>query len=259
MPNLILMKKILFTLLLVAASISSFAQLKPEEGDIGISFRVTGLANVGIFNQQESILSDVILVDPLSIYNGSFVRDLMPQQLISGKYYYSPNMALRVGFGAGFLNEKLGIDEDGELTEDRLSSWSLGLNVGLEKHFPSAAMKIDPYGGFQINSAFLSKVTYERLAESATSNTLTTITYPAGYGVGGHLFLGFNYFFSSNFAIGAEASIGFNRVSMGGTYTNDVVNNLTGAAVSSQTGNIQRVRNFVDVNSTSGVILSVYF
>ena len=253
------MKRIIFLFSFIAISATTFSQLKPEKGDFGIGFEITGIANVGFFNATETILGNQEINDPFGIINGFTLSQFLPQQMVFGKYYLHPDLALRVGIGGGFISDKVEFNDSSDVIINKLTATSVGLNVGVEKHFASAAIKIDPYGGVQLNSAYLSSIKSTREVTTTTGGTMRTITYPGGYGVGVHFFLGFNYFFTSNFALGAELSLGVNRISMGGEWSSELINSADGTTIESQVGTFKNTHYMVQPNSTGGVNATIFF
>ncbi len=218
------MKRIVFSLVLFlgfAASVSAqepaAERMKPAGGDFGLGFKITGLSNIN-FSEWS---------------NDHFA---VPQML--GRYYISDKFALRARIGLDMTNVRdryankdevaiAGFKRD-TLIDSKTTGSNFSLFPGVEYHMASAATKIDPYIGFEAGISVIGKKTdlsTSKLAEFDANNSdaktsesvITTkkIT-PGGMGFGGNLILGFNYFFSDNFALGAEYTLGTAYTKTGG-------------------------------------------
>lgn len=259
---------VLFVLIMALLSITATAQLKPVSGDLGLGFKLTGLDNVAFNNWN----------------NSSFQT---PQALV--RFYLNDKFALRATLGVDVdnstvENNRQGLDNSGLATTfevkevTSVSSTSLGVGAGVEYHLTSQATKIDPYVGAEIPFAFVGtsnqKVDYDstrtRLVDAATSYLLrqsTETNTPGGIAVGLNLLAGFNYFFSDNFAIGAEYGLGTNYQLLGGTTstkttgvlqpTDDPNNSIVIDSSSSFDSNSTKLN--ISTGATGGINISVFW
>lgn len=266
-----LMKKvILLSLIFLGSVMISQAQVKPEAGTVGLGFRITGLFNVGLFNFQNTGLNGAPFMDPTP--SGAFagiatVDQLVPQEMMFGRYYVTSDIAIRAGLGINSVNAKMNtVDSVGTdilTAESKVSAFSFGVSAGVEKHFATAAGKIDPYVGAQVDLGMLGKLKSETNTDITsdpivTTNDMTELDGGMSFGV--NALAGFNYFFTDNFALGAEFSWGFNSLSVGGdwTETNSATvggNTTTTKAIGTSKFSASGLR----VGSTSGVNASIFF
>lgn len=238
------MKKTTLLLMFCAFGTSLFAQddenksepLKPEQGTIGIGFDISGLASVAFSNWNDSGngLSSAMLALPTSgpTINAMYVSDIVPQQMLFGRYYLSQDVALRLGLGINSTNRTVsetvfaGPDtfQTETVSETTLKAFSFGVGVGIEKHFMTEAKRLDPYGGLHFTFASLGKINMTSSTDVNQPDTLidSFTKYEAnlagGTAFGVNLLAGFNYFFSDNFSLGAEVGWGFQSVNMGGDW-----------------------------------------
>ena len=263
------MKKLSLTLMALALTATGmFAQTKPEAGSVGLGFRVTGLANVAFGNFMTTGLNGAPINDQLGILPaGTTVSDLVPQEMLFGRYYLSSDLALRAGLGINSLSNKIestdSIFDAVTVAEQKTSAFSFGVSVGIEKHFASAAGRLDPYAGAQIGFGMLGaiKQTYSDNTNSdpATSTEISR-EWDGGSAFNVDLLAGFNYFFSDNFAIGAEMSWGFGSVSTGGDYLETTTATAGGTSVTSeQRGAYKWGVSGFRVGSTAGVNASIFW
>ena len=218
------MKRIVFSFVLFlgfAASVSAqepaAERMKPAGGDFGLGFKITGLSNIN-FSEWD---------------NDHFA---VPQML--GRYYISDKFALRARIGLDMTNVRdrhanrdevaVGGYVRDTLIDTKTTGSNFSLFPGVEYHMASAATKIDPYIGFELGLSVIGKTTYlntSKLSEFDANNNLTktsesiittTKHTPGGMGFGGNVILGFNYFFTDNFALGAEYTIGTAYTKTGG-------------------------------------------
>jgi opacity protein-like surface antigen len=214
------MKKLwLLLFVLIASSSLAQAQLKPVKGDLGLGFRFSGLADLSL---------DEFSTDAFGA----------PQVLV--RYYLSNKFALRASIGVDLNSGQTAlrssvldsvnfdtirrIDSTVKTSVDRLG---FSITPGIEYHLKSQAAKLDPYVGVTIPISYLGGVTTESDEEISIydfgseqdvfiSELTTTLEEPGALSFGVNLLGGFNYFFSDNFAIGAEYSLGFIYTSIGG-------------------------------------------
>jgi len=231
-----------------------FAQeRKPETGDWGIGFRLTGIDNISF-----------------SANSGAFGTTFLDVRKV-----LNDRLALRVGFGVDLNSAKSTIsksDTTGGTTTTRvdeaeLSQTTLYLAPGLEYHFEGSD-KIDGYIGAAIPFGFASdEKDFTSVAvngSSFSSLNETTITTPGGMIFGLQGFLGFNYFFSEKFAIGAEYGLGLNYSARSGDATRETNQSITTGGTtttlsSKDTSTIKSSELSVDVNSTAGIGVLVFF
>lgn len=265
------MRKLLSFIIAASTCVTTFAQM-PQEGYTGFGFNVTGLATVAIKNYNSSLLSNQTVPDPLNIIGYPVtVSDLLPQNLLFVKHYFSDDMAGRLSIGINSnstkyeITDSTGFNLGTATTTNKLSSFSFGLGVGIEKHASTNSQKADPYMGVDLNFAlvtgFKNEQTYDESDTTGSFSSNYTVDYPGGMGVGLNLFGGFNYFFAENIALGAEAGIGFNFLSMGGdwtsTYTTD--SNPGNSSTTSSKGTYKNTSSGVAVNATGGVNLTIFW
>lgn len=263
------MKKIILSVVaLMCVASFGFAQIKPEAGSVGFGFRLNGIANTAFSNWGRTGLSGMTMADPLGILpGGGSVDALVPQEMFFGRYYLSSDLALRVGLGINSISAKGNtVDSVGTAittTDSKMSAFSFGLNVGVEKHFASAAEKLDPYAGAQIGFSSLGAIKMETNSNTnsdpATSST-NVIEMAGGSAFGIDLLAGFNYFFTDNFSLGAEFSWGYGSASVGGDYTQNTSATAGATTVTGEVrGTAKSGMSGFRVGSTTGVNASIFF
>lgn len=262
------MKKIVFSLLVflgIAASVSAQTErIKPVAGDMGLGFKVSGIADVKISDWK---------TDHFAI----------PQLLY--RYYVSDKFAVRAGLGLNLSNKSYSSKYENRPTGSSVntkvdSTYTIkntifSIDPGVEYHLGSPATKVDPYIGAVISVSMKGKTEtsdhqvrsqydYSSNAYLSQSDlTVRTVT-PGGMGFGGSLVCGFNYFFSDNFAIGAEYMLGYNTVTTSGdsevstTGFQGVPGSVTPISTISRwtTKNTEALGS---IRSTGGVNLSVFW
>jgi len=266
------MKKIVLAIIAMVcfASISQ-AQLKPEAGSMGFGFNLTGLANVSFGPFMQTGVSGSALTDPTGLgvlpAGINIVDDLVPQQMFFGRYYIASDLALRVGLGINSTSMKWeATDSAGTAitTQDgSTKAFSFGLGVGVEKHFASAATKVDPYMGAQINFSSLGKIKSDYNSSTNSDPAISTAMVgemAGGSAFGVDLIGGFNYFFTDNFAIGAEFSWGFMSASVGGDWSTSSTSTAGGTSTTVNTvGMAKQGWSGFRVGHTSGVTASIFW
>ncbi|MBC8045864.1 MAG: hypothetical protein H7Y00_03665 [Fimbriimonadaceae bacterium] len=272
------MKKLFVILCMLSVSLTTFSQDMPAEGSSGFVFNVTGLGSVAFNNYGQTLLGGQSINDPLGIFLGDPgfpipINSLIPQNILFYKNYIADDMAIRVGFGLGSYSDKLFTGDSlfaGGYSENttKASSFSVGLSVGAEKHIGSGESKIDPYAGADLMFAFINGIKYSSetdvTGEDFSSNELFEVNYPGGMGIGLEVLLGFNYFFTDNFAIGAEAGLGFMHTGIGGEWTSDYSSSSTSGGTttttsSSDRGEMKSSGGGFGVGSTAGVNASIFW
>lgn len=264
------MKKIIISLIAFGCTYTAIAQGTPEGGTSSLTFNITGLADVAIGNFGNSLLEDQPVPDPLLILGEITVEDLVPQNMLMYKKYYDNEWASRLGFGINSVSSKnisgdsTGFDLGYATTETKLSAFSVGLSLGIEKHMGGSG-KVDPYLGVELNLAYLGKINFNQTTDySDTTVAVTTefdASYKGGLGFGVNLLGGFDYFFSENISIGGEAGIGFSSVSVGGDYESTTTSASTPGTTTTFTddGTVKSSQSGIGVNSYGGVTLSIYW
>lgn len=191
----------------------------PVVGEYGLSFSPSGLVNDGVNNWLNTGLQNIPLDEPYIL--PATLGELVPQQMISGYYCLSDDMAIRGGIGINSKTQKQENDQSTDTTTNtwntRLNAGSYGIHLGMENHFKGGGMLlIDPYVGAYIQIGGSSKIKYEYNSDQQDLPNLNyqvneMITYPRGCVFGLMLLGGVNYFFSQRFSIGAEIGWGYNK------------------------------------------------
>jgi len=253
------MKKVLvFSFACLLAASAAVAQIKPVTGDWGLGFKLDGINSTSITH-----------------WNGNGTQ-------IFGRYYFTDKVAMRLGFGINTYNSK---DDNSYDVKDannvnigtqtatiKTTQFGFGIMPGVEYHMGSAASKLDPYVGAEImlNSLGKMKMTNdstESISQNGNSSNYTqNITMEKGgsFTFGINALVGFNYFFSDNFAIGAEYKWGFNSTSTGGDFSttgtiSTSVNGNTTNTVINNTGSMKSSAGNLKVAGMGGLNLNVYF
>jgi hypothetical protein len=263
------MKKIVLAIFLAAGlTTAAQAQLKPEAGSVGFGFRINGIANTALSNWTNTGLGGETIVDPLGLLGpATSVNALVPQDMFFGRYYISSGLAVRVGLGINSMSMKTSSLDTVVATptsvDTKSSVFSFGLNAGIEKHFASAASKLDPYAGAQISFASIGAVTQTQdvaVGGTAPFSSKVENKVAGGSHFGLDLLAGFNYFFSDNFALGAEFSWGYHTTKMGGDYSTTSSTTNAGVTVTTSGAGTATVSNGgLRVGSTAGVNASIFF
>jgi len=257
---------ILSIIILLGLTTALNAQTKPAAGDFGLGFKITGLANVA-FNEADQ--------DPFGT----------PQLL--GRYYFSEKFALRLSVGLAMTNNN-GTFKDDDLdattgirtiidVDSTTSTFRVSLDPGIEYHLNSPAPKLDPYVGLEVNFAYLGSEEFVRAIDNQTVNAAdgvvqtrtnlnSKVVTPGGIAAGASLLAGFNYFFSDNFAIGAEYELGFALRSVGGTATSSengfiqLAPGTSATAIDTQTEfEATSTTTTMGIGTTGGVNISVFW
>jgi hypothetical protein len=271
------MKKLMLIICISAFGVSAFAQNMPKPGYSGLGFNVTGLATFSLNNERQTILSGAQVQDPAGVLTGGFPITLdavIPQNVITYKRYYDDGLASRFSLGLNslssktFVGDSTGTPDEYSETDTKLSGFTFGLGIGLEKHIATNSSKVDPFMGADLMLAMLTGMNYNMestiTGDGYSSVTTQDVSYPGGLGVGLNLLGGFNYFFSDNISIGAEVGIGFAMMNMGGEWTSDVESAFTTGGTTTTTtfntrGEYKTGLSGFNVNSTGGVNLMIYW
>jgi len=253
------MKKVLvFSFACLLAASAAVAQIKPVTGDWGLGFKLDGINSTSITH-----------------WNGNGTQ-------LFGRYYFTDKVAMRLGFGINTYNSKddnsYDVKDANNVTigtqtaTNKTTQFGFGIMPGVEYHMGSAASKLDPYVGAEImlNSLGKMKTTMdstESISQSGNSSNYTsnmTMEMGGSFTFGINALVGFNYFFSDNFAIGAEYKWGFNSTSTGGDFsttgtTSTSVNGNTTNTVTNDTGSMKSSAGNLKVAGLGGLNLNVYF
>jgi hypothetical protein len=165
----------------------------------------------------------------LNPFNGSLSLNNSLNQ-IKFRYFTSPALALRLGITG---NKVSSVSENNQpygnnpyQFKDERSSTTLGLNLGIEKHF-AGTKRLSPYLGADL--ALASKSTEQEITEGQTVTTITGAwreyvqnpnnPYPSpqysterGYlRYGMNVFTGFDFYMARHFFFGYEVNFGINK------------------------------------------------
>ncbi len=244
------MKKLIATLFAAFLTVISYAQqdtLKPQAHNVGITFNVSGLIN--------------------NISLGS-LTDKNNNNAILGRYYIKDNLALRAGLGIFSINNTWSKSDSvgtALITSDSTQKrFDFSVSLGIEKHLGNTR-RLDPYvgGDFTVGAIGKTKINVD---EKTVDNTGTATRQHIIQQDGGAVFglsgiIGFNYFISKNFALGAEYRIGYQIQRFGGDYSETIVNTpISGQSTSTFTKSIDKTKySGFSVNSSAGILLSIFF
>ncbi|MEM6262195.1 MAG: hypothetical protein AAGI38_06795 [Bacteroidota bacterium] len=250
---------------------ASHAQLKPVSGDIGLGFNLSGIDNIS-FDEWSS-----------DVFNN-------PQ--VFGRFYLSDRLVLRTTIGVGLTStentrsatlEFTDLITNEEITVDTqivssVSQFSFSIAPGIEYHLTSQASKLDPYVGAVVPFGLSGPRTVETqssinqqnvtLNQPLFAENITETNKSAGTtSIGFSLLAGFNYFFTDNFAIGAEYSIGFLSTSQGGTVENsragtrqtDPASNQVEVIDESSEFEAQNSNTSITSNASGGINISIFW
>jgi hypothetical protein len=244
------MKKAILIILTGLFSYVVMAQqdtLKPHAKNVGITFNVTGLIN--------------------NISLGS-LTDKNNNNALLGRYYLKNDLALRTGLGVYSVNNKWSTSDSVGTALVAMDSvqkrFDFTVTLGIEKHLGNTR-RLDPYVGADLVVGAIGK-TKINVDEKTSDNTGTATRQHIIQQDGGAVFgvsglVGFNYFISRNFAIGAEYQLGYQVQRFGGDYSETTVNTpISGQSTSTFTKSINKTKySGFSVNSTAGILLSIFF
>jgi opacity protein-like surface antigen len=204
------MKKLILALVFViGVSAISQAQYKPEAGDKNLEINFAPLGGT-----------------PVSIPGIKF------------RSFMSETSAFRLGVFVGYNNtttitQEEDFNDDNEQLDlelrSRLSTFSVAIQPGIEKHF-AGTERLSPYIGGYVNLGYTSKTDY---SESQTQNGpltdtdlyLADMTKKTGQlNLGLNAVAGFDYYFAAKLYIGAEVGFGF---AMNNDFKSKVTENTT--------------------------------
>lgn len=202
------MKKIIILTVVLATAFSMYAQ-RPAAGDVGFTFGIRGLADLGAkakTSQARSLLF---------------------------RYYLADDMAVRLGARLAMESSTATDDQtttSGFLYTDKVNSSEIAIAVGIQKSLGSHD-RLEPYVGADL-SIGMSGSGYSNRTEvtdatraGGTVGDFAEMVVKNGSGLmfGITPLIGFNFFFTENFAFGAEFGWGLGINSQGsGTSTTTV-------------------------------------
>ncbi len=199
------MKKTLLTLSLLTLCVSTlFAQYKPEEGNYGITFGITGLQTVNL--------------QPLSSGTVGF------------RYALANNLWARINLNLTSGSTNSENTQGGILTSTKTNGMNYSLSIGAQKNF-TGTDRLNPYFGIDlsIGNSGGGKIVNRSEVVNADSTfdandkngdfMQTTVKNSKGMSIGLTPVVGFQYFFAQNFAVGGEFGWGFFRSSSKGGET----------------------------------------
>jgi len=223
---------------------------KPAAGAKGLGFKLTGI---------NDIMTKHWASGPTGV--------LSSNNMLFGRYYLSDNMALRIGFGINSVSWKSTYDEpDADSSASNTNSiksettkkqFGFSIAPGIEYHFATET-RVDPYVGGEIMIGMLGKST--TTTDSTNNNTATggtTHTSKVEKTMGGGMMfgvgavVGFNYFLSDHFALGAEYTWGFMSQSNGGDV--EETTSATNGSVGGTSTSSNTTRTYESKTSTSGL------
>lgn len=218
------MKKIVLIVLTTVMTLQVMAQLKPEKGDVGFTFHLNGLANLGLQSFETSALTNLSVASPLANLPQGTVDDLLPQDMLFARYYLEENKVLRVALGAGYIDQtSTSLSGLTDYTTTELSTFSGSIGIGFEQHYGSLARRIDPYGGLQVNFGYLGAINGRNESRTTGGATIATIedvyTLPGGWNAQLNFIGGVNVFISDNLSIGGEFALGAYYTNIQGDWT----------------------------------------
>jgi hypothetical protein len=224
------MKKLQLLIAFIFLSVYSFAQqeestfYRPLQGDVAVSFNITGLANLTL-NSTQDPLTNALLFD--------------------FRYFWKDNVAFRLGLGLNNISAtRIDNDDPQQLptvtnmeTKSSISGFNIGLSI--EKHVKTKSKKMDPYvgAGLFLGLRGDSTITMESKTTVANSTDYQMISseqiIPGGSALGIGITGGFYWFFAPNIALGGELAIAYVTGHLGGesstklTTTNSVSGTVT--------------------------------
>ncbi len=218
------MKKILFSLVAVAAAFSANAQIKndrgtfdkPVAGNLAIELQVSpNVVGGGSFNLNDpflQILASGLNTGAITGNTGSsqsFADLTAVSPMLKGRYFLSDNLALRVQLGI-LSASSTAKDEPvpGTSTKDKIGQSGFAVAIGLEKHY-SGAERLSTYvGGDLLIGTASARSSFDNGTDEFKSAQ-------GGFGFGLRGVTGFDYYFIPKVYIGAELGLGLSYNSYG--------------------------------------------
>lgn len=268
------MKTIMVTLAALCIALAGMAQntlppLKPVKGNMGYGFTLNGVLTIATSNWQSTGLQNQLLNDPLGVFGPSVtVGQLVPQEMIFGRYYLKDNLALRYALGINSVRSVVAEADSiggGTFLEESTNTraFSFGLSAGVEHHFKTNARRLDPYIGGQFNIGLITpiKQTYEAIITGNGSGTTTAERkWQGGTSYGIDALFGANIFLAEGFAVGVESNLGFGGLNFGGDYS-EIITSTSGNTTISTTndGNQKASTNGFRVGNSTLLRVAVFF
>lgn len=263
------MKKILLIVLTTVMTLQVMAQLKPEKGDIGFTFHINGLANLGLQSFETSALTNLSLTSPLANLPQGAIDGLLPQDMLFARYYLEENKVLRIALGAGFIDQtSTSLAGISDYAVAELSTFSGSIGIGFEQHYSSLARRIDPYGGLQANFGYLGAIKGRNETRTSGGATIATVedvyTLPGGWNAQLNFIGGVNVFITDNLSIGGEFALGAYYTNLTGDWTIEqtISTDTQGQVVTntdSYTGNVEQSALGFRMGGTTGFNVSFFF
>jgi hypothetical protein len=204
-----------FLLALMACTLATFT-----------AYAQTDTTAASTLKAQAKQFSTELNVNP---FNGTISLNNSLNQL-KFRYFTTPNLALRVGLhGSRLRNSSENVNPYGANSyryKSERSSTTIGLNIGIEKHF-TGTKRLSPYIGADL--AIQNKHTEQEITEGQNVTTITgawrEYTYSNGYTYqnyaehghfryGINLVSGFDFYMAKNFFFGFEVNFGFNHTTL---------------------------------------------
>ncbi|UTW60791.1 outer membrane beta-barrel protein [bacterium SCSIO 12741] len=247
MKKLLWLALLAFTVNIASAQKDSAKVFKPEEGQFGVFFNVSGLLNN---------------------INISPTKDPIGNDLILAKYRLKNNHFVRMGLGMrSYNNTSSMVDSLGSAkvtTDSTFKKFNFFISPAYEYHF-QGLKRLDPYIGAGINLGLLgkTKIETEVLQSDTTGEDKRQTSYEkaGGFMFGFNALIGFNYFIAQRVALGVEYNIGFYNVRDGGDWERVTVNTPVSGNPTSvrEVGSDRTVQRGFDHSNNLSFTLSYYF
>ncbi|RAU83942.1 hypothetical protein [Pontibacter arcticus] len=169
-------------------------------------------------------------------FNGTLSLNNSINQL-KFRYFTTPNLAIRLGFNGNRVNDfsenSTPYGTNPSIYKNERSSTTLGVNLGIEKHF-AGTRRLSPYVGADLiieNKTSENEITNGQTVRTITGGWQTSTFYPANtsypynnpsytvysydergffrYGI--NLVSGFDFYMAKNFFFGYEVNFGFSQ------------------------------------------------
>ena len=182
-----------------------------------------------------------INLNPASLFDAN-AGAMFQMPNIKARYFYGSDIAIRLGLGLGFSNDKNFTDSEGN-NYSKTTSSDITLSPGIEKEMGSD--KFFGYIGVELPFSL-----YSYTMEQKVNDVVTKTKNPFGtgyFGIGLNAVIGFDYYILGNLYVGAELSPGFMFYKYSDTVTDDTVTNKGGTGMD------------FALSSSSGIRLGVRF
>jgi hypothetical protein len=235
------MKKLsLLVLVLMAGTMTLFAQNKPESG-FGFVFGVTGINNIGV----------------TSFNNGT----------LGFRYRMTNGMTARINANLTMTNTKNESESGGWLSSTTNKSMNVAVALGVQKSFEGTD-NLDPYLGIELGVGNVGggSVIMRNEVTNADSTGLTvgdfsesTTKNASGIGFSLRPLIGFEYFFLPKFSFGAEFGWGLAISSTkGGEVTTETKFNGVTTTTTVELNNVNKSTS-IGTSGSGSVMVGVYF